>query len=188
MFITDYLGREVQVYEFTSRTNGASITFYAQPETLHMSSSLICTDDRGTLNNGVYYFNNGCNLIGSNARPQGMLVRPVQGGEAKPFEWKVNADPNPGISSGTATIGGIFHFEEEPLWNYVYSVRLFDSTEGDYYSQKYDLPARTEKAVFSGLVSGKTYYYMVCYEATKRDGGYTLWQGSNSEIRSFVAQ
>ena len=186
-FVTGEGGREVQVYEFTSNKNGAKLTFYAQ-DAIHMSSSLVCNDDRACLNNGIYVLYNGCNLQGGTYRSMGMFVRPVKGGESKPFNWMVHAESDPEVGSGTVSFGGQFLFEEEAGWTYTYSVRMFDGVSGDTWSHKADLSSRLAKAFFTGLEAGKTYYYLVYYEAKKREGSYSLWQGNSSEVRSFTAK
>ena len=187
-FVTGEGGRDVQVYEFTSKLNGAKLSFYAQDNAMHMSSSLVCNDDRACLNNGVYVLYNGYSLQGGTYRPMGMFVRAVKGGESKPFNWMTHVEANPEVGSGTVSFGGQYLFDEEPGWTYTYGARMFDGVLGDTWSHKTELASRTAKASFSGLEAGKTYYYLVYYEAKKREGSYSYWQGNSSEVRSFVAK
>lgn len=176
----------------TSLKNGNSITFLNrghyegsrfEPSSVYMSASLACYDLRASANNGVYVLFGG-DFRASGYRTLGMNVRPVCGGEAKGYEWKVNAT-EPEISGTSASIGGVFHFDEEVLREYKYYVKIFDGIAGDTPLARKEF-ARGAKATFSGLEAGHTYYYIVCYEAKWREGSYTYTEDGNSEVRSFT--
>ena len=185
---------EVGVIVATSLINGKTLTFLNKghfsgreflSRSMYMSSSMVCSAERACANNSIYVLY-GTDLQGSGYRTCGMNVRPVYGGTASPFAWKVNADGNPTVSSTTATFGGTFNFAEEAGWTYRYYARLFDGVLGDTWCAQKDFTSRSAKVSFDGLTPNHTYYYVVCYEATKREGSYSYWQGGGSEVRSFT--
>ena len=182
-----------EAYIFTSLINGKSITFLntghydgssMAPSSMYMSSSLVCEDQRASLNNAVYALY-GSSLTGGGYRSKGMNVRPVYGGTAKEHEWMVRADENPQVDVYTATIGGTYQFEQDPMREYRYFVRLFDKVEGDAHCAQKDI-ARGSTVTFTDLKYGHTYYYVLCFQAKWRENGYTVVEDHSSEVLSFT--
>ena len=186
---------ETEVFVFTSRLNGASVTFRARgghycgsdryAASMHMSSSLVCTDWRGCNNNGIFVLEGGLSLIGSTYRNCRMNIRPVSGGSAKEFEWQLHVSDNPQVGPESATISAIFVSEEEALWEYHYYINLFATELGDAGDRK-EITRGSPSAVYTGLEPGHTYYYLAYYDAYKHEDGSTWWQGAGSEVRSFT--
>lgn len=183
----EFVGEEPnvqEIYTLTSTINGNKLTMAYDVDHPHMCSSIVCNDMRDCVNNNAYVLM-GSAVMGGNFRTLGLKVRPVYGGSAKEFEWKVRAEAEPEVGSTTAIIGGAFLFEEDVMKEYKYYVGLFNSVRGDSFTFRKDI-TRTTKAQFSGLEPGHTYYYAVCCQVKWRQDGYTMTEDYISEVRSFT--
>ena len=199
-FKQEFIGEgadEVETVVFTSRINGNSIRFLARAGhysgkdfmtvSRHMSASMICTSERAGLNNGIYTLEAGMFLYGGTYRDCRMFVRPVSGGEPKPYKWLAHVSDSPSIAGTSVSISASFLFQEDyEEWDeYRYYVYLFNDKISDRYD-RVQLGGNNGVATFQNLTPGTTYYYLAYYENFKHEDGHTYTSYASSEVRAFT--
>lgn len=184
-------------YVYTSKNNGASITFPAcgnyigntknTSSTYMMTASLFVTPT--ALCNMAICSNVASGMSEySDGATRGHMkynIRPVKGGTRAEYKWTAHTSVTV-LGGGKATVHGEF-LEAEDLatyQDYTYSTHL--SADPTYYPGK--TISRNEGYTYTDLTPGTTYYYYVTWDCRRQVGVDWYHHGGESEVRSFVAQ